>query len=292
MLEYFICPDEITVPIDQCLKQCRLQSRFECGRCISRRMLERMSGKRRWSGKPTVTQLLNGTREEFLKITSDYAASPQSMIAALFGTACHNLFENAGDNDGLIREKRLADPTNTYTGQFDCYDPEEMILYDTKTYGSFKTAQVLGIEKIKEPIVDPVTGIVEKTGTGRIKTKKKFVKGVRSRRDATLQLNAYRIMLEHAGHPVKEMRLEIIVRDGGTWIANDRGVNQNAFLVKVNRVSDHHIRKFMLEKAHRLIDAVNQNKLPPPCRPVETWGGSKCNSYCNVRQFCERGTVK
>ena len=291
MLEQFICPDGATVDIDRCLDRCRLENSLECGRCISQRFLRMMAGRRRWSGKPTVTQLLNGTREEYLKITQGFAVDPQALIPAFFGSAFHNLLENSSD-ERFIRERRLVDPTNSYSGQFDCYDTEEQILYDTKTYGSFKAAQVLGIEKIRVPVVDDVTGEPVLTKTGRVKHANCFVNGVRLKRDATLQLNAYRLMLEFRGCPVKEMRLEVFVRDGGTWIANDRGVDRNSFLVKINRVDDHRLQSFLLEKASRLRDALDKNKMPPPCRPVETWGGLKCKSFCNVRQFCERGASK
>ena len=156
MLENFICPDGASIPVDQCLSSCRLSNELECGRCISRRILSLLAGRRRWNGKPTVTQLLNGTREEFLKLTKGFSADPQAMIPALFGTACHNLLEFTSVD--AVREKRLTDPTGTFTGQFDCYDPVEHILYDTKTYGSFKASQILGIEKIREPLVDHITG--------------------------------------------------------------------------------------------------------------------------------------
>ena len=285
MLEKFTCPDGVECTIEQCLAECRLKSVLECGRCISRRILAAVSKQRTWNGVPTVTQLITGTRAEYLKITRGYAANPQSLVAAYFGSKCHASLEDI--SLGLLCEMRLKDPTDTYSGQFDCYDVEEQVLYDTKTFGSFKTAQVLGLEKVKTPIVDPVTGEVETTKTGRMKYRTHYVRGVRLMRDVTLQLNAYRIMLEHAGYPVKEMRLEVIVRDGGTWIANDRGVDRNALLVKVNRVDDRLLQKFMLEKAKLLSDAVNSNKMPPPCRPIECWGGLKCKGYCSVKKFCE-----
>ena len=289
MLERYICPDGAECEIASCLQECRLKDKLECGRCLSQRMLEAMSRQRDWSGIPTVTQLLNGTRAEFLKLTKGYAASPQNMVAAYFGSNCHANIEAVTDNDRFLCEQRLLDPTNTYSGQFDCYDTQDGILYDTKTFGSFKAASVLGIKKVREPLVDPVTGEIELTPRGRVKQRTEYVQGMRQTRDVTLQLNSYRLMLEANGYPVKEMRLEIIVRDGGTWIAKDRGVKQNALLVRINRISDSWLQKFMLNKAHRLIYAVEHKKMPPPCRPIETWGGLKCKNFCNVSAFCQGG---
>ena len=286
MLSQFICPDGVKINISDCLSQCRIPHSFPCGRCLSTRFLYILSKTRPWNGIPTVTQLISGSREEFLKLNTDYAVSPQNRVFALFGSIFHSSTDLASTALPGLSETRFTDPTNTYSGQFDFYDPVEQILYDTKTFGSFKAAQVLGISKIKEPAIDPFSGEFLKTKSGKTKFSSRFVQGVRHLRDFTLQLNAYRIMLEHRGFPVKHMRLEIFVRDGGTWIANDRGIHQNAILLNVNRVSDHRLQSFMLAKARCLIDAINQNKMPPPCRPIETWGGVKCRLFCPVRDSC------
>ena len=292
MLANYICPNGNVCPIEQCLAECIINKEMKTGRCLSYRMLKEMASQRAWQEIPTVTQLLSGTREEFLKLTRDYSASPQSLVAAYFGSRIHEKLQHGTEDERMICEQRLLDPTGTYSGQFDCYDKQNMILYDTKTYGSFKAASVLGIKKIKEPVIDPFTGEVELTPRGKIKQRTRFVETVRHMRDVTLQLNAYRIMLENQGYPVKQMFVELIVRDAGTWIAKDRGIEQNAMLVKVNKVSDNHVQKFFLAKARRLLDSLHSNKMPPPCRPIETWGGLKCKAFCNVRGFCERGRSK
>lgn len=286
MLTRYKCPDGKEREISQCLNGCITNERFECGRCLSYRMLREMASEREWSGMPTVTQLLSGTRAEYLKITKEYAVTPQSMIAAYLGSSCHAQLEQAADEGRMLREKRLLDPTGTYTGQFDCYDTQEKILYDTKTYGSYKAAQVLGVEAQKKAMLNPATGEFVLTPRGKMRYEKSYVRTVRKMREVTLQLNAYRIMLEAAGYPVKEMRLEIIVRDGGTWLAKDRGVFQNAYLVKINRVSDRWLQRFMLAKARMLTEALKAKKMPPPCRPIECWGGLKCKDFCAVEQFC------
>ena len=286
MLTHYICPNGQVTDINQCLERCIINKEFDCGRCVSFRFLRQMAAQRSWSGIPSVTQLLSGVRAEFLKITKNYAANPQNLVAALFGAACHSLLEHASD-DRFLCETRLLDPTGSYSGQFDCYDKVEQTLYDTKTFGSFKVAQILGLEKVKTPIVDHITGEILKSPRGTTRYNTSFKIGVRRMFDVTLQLNAYRIMLEHAGFPVRHMRLEVFVRDGGTWIAKDRGITQNALLINVNRLPDRHVQAYFLEKAKRLVSAVNSNKIPPLCRPVETWGGAKCNGFCVVKDFCK-----
>ena len=280
----YICPDGEEVRIEDCLQGCRLREELECGRCVSRRVLKKISEIREWTGTPTVTQLINGTREEYLKLTREYAVSPQEMMPALFGSAVHAYLEKTDDAKSLS-EQRLCDPTGSYTGQFDYYDKESSTLYDTKTYGSYKAAQVLGLEKISTP-----TG--EYYRNGREKMKTEYVKGQKHRREATLQLNAYRLMLENKGYPVKQMVLEVLLRDGGTWIAQSRGIKEKALLIPINKISDSRLQKYMKKKRQELLKALEEKKLPPPCRGTECWNGRKCQSYCAVRQYCERGQVK
>ena len=279
MLREFICPDGEKIRIEECLQGCRLRTERECGRCLSRRLFE-------WTGKPSVTQLINGTREEYLKIMRDYAARPQELIPALFGSCCHAYLERYADEKSLT-EERMSDPTGSYTGQFDYYDAETQTLYDTKTYGSYKAAQVLGLEKISVPAVNAITGEIEKTKSGKPKMKTEYVKGMRHMRDVTLQMNAYRMMLEHRGYPVRRMMLEVIVRDGGTWIAQSRGIVENAFLSPVGVISDRWIRIYFEAKKRRLEGHLNANTTPLPCRPIENWGGRKCKTFCAVKEYCD-----
>ena len=105
MLREYICPDGEKVRIEECLQGCRLRSELEGGRCLSRRVLKAISDRREWTGKPSVTQLINGTREEYLKITRDYAARPQELIPALFGSCCHAYLERYADEKSLTKKE-------------------------------------------------------------------------------------------------------------------------------------------------------------------------------------------
>lgn len=288
----FICPDGHKVSIQKCLKGCRmgreLKRKTGVSRCLSHRTLAVIAEQRAWTGKPSVTQLLNGTREEYLKIMQDYPLNPQCVVFAIFGTGCHEFLGRYCENDDMVIEKRMEDPTGTYTGQFDCYDGKRGILYDVKTYGSFKTAQALGLIKKKEMLKDK-DGKPLKWKNGRVKYKTWFERGARHLHDVAIQLNAYRMMIENMGYPVDEMMVEIFTRDAGTFSARDRGIDTNMQLVGVNKISDKWVQKYMLTKAHALIRAVESKTMPPPCRNVETWNGRKCESYCDVWMYCEKG---
>lgn len=261
---------------------------FEAERCLSHRTLKAISEQRTWNGCPSATQLLSGTREEYLKIKKNYAIDPQSSIFAIFGTGCHAFLEGYLENDKMIAEKRLKDPTGSYSGQFDCYDGKRQILYDVKTYGSFKTAHLMGLVKHRDPIMG-ADGKQKKYRNGKKMFKTYFTVGRRSNFDVAVQLNAYRLMVEHAGYPVKDMQVEVFTRDAGTFAAKDRGVTTNMQLVRINFISDRWIQRFMLTKAKRLKEAIEKDIMPPPCSYRECWGGRKCVDFCAVWKFCDKG---
>ena len=290
----YICPDGQKVGISECLEECRLAEQINpitgekwcpAGRCLSKRTLNALADQRQWNGKPSTTQLLNGTRESFLKITRDYPINPRDSLFMLHGTKVHDYLEKYTDEEGLS-EIRIDDGVST--GAFDYYSPEDGgTLYDVKTYGSFKVAKVLGLQEVKVP-----TGEVYKTGAkkGQPKFRKEFRPGVHSRLDLAIQLNDYRMKIEkELNKPVNILVCEIIVRDGNTFIANSRGITQPGYLVPINKISDIWIERYMKKKADDLIKALETNTLPPPCRHSETWGGLKCERYCSVAEFCDVG---
>lgn len=291
MYSKFICPDMFSCNIDDCLKECRMADKLSAGRCLSVRSLKAISEQRVWNGTPSTTQLLNGTREAYLTIKCDYTVDPQDMVYALFGTRVHSKLEEFTPDNGLS-EERLFDGVSS--GAFDFY--EDGVLYDVKTYGSYAVAKTLGLVEKQIPDGFYKTTRVGKYQKGDPKFKKIFVEGgIHKRFNLMVQLNDYRMKLEKYGFDVNKMVCEILVRDGGTYIAQSRGVNQKALLVVVNKISDRWISRYMKEKARRLQEALATETLPPPCSPRERWydpvtkRSGKCASFCPVRYFCNVG---
>ncbi len=285
----YICPDGKRTTIEDCLDKCRIAKDFPAERCMSRRVLKAISEQRTWNGTPSATQLLSGTREEYLKVKKYYPIDPQASIPAIFGTGVHAFLENHIEEKRQIAEERLTSPDGNFTGQFDCYDAHEKILYDTKTYGSFKTAHLFGLVKHKEPVLAE-NGEQKKYRNGKKMFKTWFTRdGHRSCFDVAVQMNAYRIMVEAAGHPVERMYVEVITRDAGSFSAHDRGVFENSQLAKINKISDKWILRFMAAKSKALREAIDKDEMPKQCSYRETWGGLKCKQYCAVWQFCKTG---
>lgn len=282
--KYFICPDGQHTTIENCLKECRLCKELPAGRCLSARTLRAISDSRVWTGKPSTTQLLKGTREAYLEIIHDYAIDPQKSLFMLQGTKAHGELEKyVGKNE--LSEIRLDDGTST--GMFDFYDSELKTLFDNKVSGSYKIRKALGKYSVDVP-----TGEVYKTGEkkGLPKTRKEWADGgYRDCLDWKIQLNDYRIKLEQCGFPVEKMFIEAIARDGGIQAAWRNGIEQNGVLIEINKIPDRHVKAYMDTKASLLINALNTKTTPPECNARECWHGRKCNGYCNVFQFCREG---
>lgn len=291
----YICPDGKEVKIEECLSCCRLEGQINpntgelycpAGRCLSKRTLMALADQREWTGRPSTTQLLAGTRENYLKLTHDYAIDPKSSLFMLHGTKVHDYLEHYTDDEG-ISELRIDDGVST--GAFDYYSAENNgTLYDNKTYGSWKVAKILGMYSKKV-----ATGEVYKTGAkkGQPKYRNEIcTDGPKLRLDLAIQLNDYRMKIEkELKKPVNQLVCEVIVRDGNTYIANQRGITSPGYLVPINKISDQWVARYMKKKAGDLLTALETNTMPPPCRYSECWGGMKCERFCNVSQFCDKG---
>lgn len=282
------CPDGGIIKIEDCLKQCRLVGKMNpvtgmpyvpCGRCLSAPTLRKIAEQREWTGKPSTTQCLRGTREAYLMLTHNYAIEPKSMMFALLGTQTHANLEH-GMDDGDLGEQRLDDGVST--GAFDFYSPENGgTLFDYKTYGSYVAAKTMGMGTQKVLVGH------YKNGKPRYRTVITYG-NAKHMFDLAVQMNDYRMKIESILHkPVANMVCEIIVRDGNTYMATSRGVTENAYLVPVGKISDCWMKRYMEKKAGDLIKALETKTLPPPCKTRECWGGNKCEKFCAVNKFCD-----
>jgi len=235
--------------------------------------------------EPTVTELIAGTRETFLKKTTDYAVDPASILYAIHGQAVHSINERHTQGN-ILSEERLKDEVTS--GQFDLFgkilDADEGVLGDLKITSSFKLMRALGIYKFK---VD--TGEVYKSGLkkGQPKFRSELrYDGVRDLLDWAIQLNYYRMLLEQAGFKVNRMVIEALCRDSGLRIAQERGITKSVYIIPINKISDHWLQLYFHHKAKALRDAINSNTLPPVCSFRERWGNRKCLGYCAAREHC------
>lgn len=282
----FKCPCGKNVDIVQCLNHCVLKQRcmfLPTLRAIAASLNRNVKGA-------TVTELISGTRETYLKKTEDYAVDPTQRLFAVHGSAVHAVNEkHTGGN--MLSEERLADGVTS--GKFDLYgeivDIHDKTLGDLKVTSSYKLMRALGYYK-----VDKFTGQYYKTGQkkGQPKTRKEWkTDGVHHVLDWAIQLNYYRILLEQAGFEVNNMFIQAMCRDYGVRIAAERNITSPVYLIKINKISDCWIKKYMETKAGWLEHFLERKELPPICRPKERWNNRKCLGYCEVADKCPHGLL-
>ena len=275
----FICPDGQRIRITDCLRSCPKRCMFlPTLRAVANSLDRKLS-------EPTVTELIAGTRETFLKKRSDYAVAPASVLYALHGQAVHSINEQQTQGS-ILSEERLKDDITS--GQFDLFgkilDADDGVLGDLKVTSSFKLMKALGIYKVDVP-----TGEVYKSGAkkGLPKTRKEFrFDGVRDLLDWAIQLNYYRLLLERVGFNVNRMYIQAICRDSGLRIAAERGITKPVYIIPINKISDHWLNRYFQHKAKLLREAIKSNTLPPICSFRERWNDKKCLAYCAARENC------
>lgn len=283
----FICPDNGRICVSDCLKEggCRMKDR-----CATRSYLRLASSQRPWTGKPSTTQLIAGTMCSFLKIVTDYYVSPDQRAFMIHGTKGHANLESQEDEYSLLEEKFDGIDTDE-TGIADVLEVEKGLstLVDYKTSGSYKVAKALGMVVIEEPI--PGQFFKQGPRKGLQKTKKVLTHDQKAvdMWEWEWQLNKYRIEFEKRGLPVDRMKIQCIVRDGNTFIARSRGVYRNVYYFNVRRIPDEEVFEYFALKRKALLKALKQGFWNLPCNEKENWGGVKCQSYCEVAEFCPLG---
>ena len=277
----FICPNGQRIRIADCLRSCPNPQR-----CMFLPTLRAVADSlNRNIAEPTVTELISGVRETYLKKTSAYAVDPASILYALQGQAIHSINEQQTQGS-ILSEERLKDDITS--GQFDLFgkilDTDEGVLGDLKITSSFKLMKALGIYKVK---ID--TGEVYKSGLKKgqpkFKTELRY-DGVRDLLDWSIQLNYYRLLLERAGFKISRMYIQAICRDASLRIAAERGIDKPVYIIPINKISDHWLQRYFQHKAKLLREAIQSKTLPSICSFRERWGNRKCLAYCAARENC------
>ena len=287
--KWFMCPDKERIEIEKCLEfqGCRMSNR-----CAPLPYLRAASYDREWKGI-SPSSAGSDARLLWLKATKPYAVDPAQRAFALLGTAVHGKLSLHDYN--ILAEEKLSD--EQMEGTADLLEKDEYgegyILTDYKTFGSFKVAKCLGIKKQTIEITDSNGEPVRyKSGArkGEIKTRQEaeqrpeFV----DMDSEILQLNRYRIFFENNGFPVTRMQLFVVVRDGGLRHAKGNMIENNIYTIPVPRKSDSKILSFYKDLDAKVKAAFKENDAPL-CSEALTWNGRRCESFCEVSNYCERG---
>ena len=110
----FICPNGQKVGVEKCLKSCVREQRcmfLPTLRAVAKSVDRKLE-------QPTVTELIAGNRETYLKKMTGYAVSPESVLYALQGQGVHAVHDQYAGG-AILSEERLRDDTTS--GQFALY---------------------------------------------------------------------------------------------------------------------------------------------------------------------------
>lgn len=255
---------------------------------VSLPTLLHMSSDRDPNRKPSTTELIQGTCQSYLQRTQDYYIYPDDNAFSLAGTLHHlKLEESSSVLDRLGSE--IALESNGITGIVDLYDKDTRTLIDYKFSGSYKIAKCIGIQ-VKHGYHP--TEVYKKSGrwgkAGTPKRVKEFYidKDTADMEDWGWQVNFYRYLLEQNGYPVDSMYVQATVRDAGLQIARERGVDKKIYMIEVPYINDEHLLDMFETKRDALLLSLDNEELPDKCTDEETWNGTKCKSYCSVRDIC------
>lgn len=297
--KWFRCPDGETIPIEHCLKLggCRMAER-----CGTRPYLKMAGRNRPFNCKVTPSAAANGPLYMYLKGTVDYVVSPEGMVWASFGIGTHGKLSIHKYTQDVISEEQLSD--EAMKGIPDVLDESEVeegkfVLYDYKTWGSYKLAKALGIIKAsKDEIVTDTQGrpVLLKSGPNKGKPKTHKVTWFIIKPEDVIktgalfseemQLNRYRIFFEKAGFSIKEMYIQAIPRDGGTYIAEGRGITRNLYIIPIRFISNVQVLAHYERLQEELTHACETGGEARLCNTRECWSGRRCDGYCEVAEYC------
>jgi hypothetical protein len=281
MRKGFVCPDGTLKTFEECLRDGGCPSR-----CISRSSLKLMAIARPWTGKPSTTQLINGTMMEYLKIKHDYYENPQHNSYAILGTRVHGGLASTDDEISILEEK-LEDDVSSGTLDFLEHENNIGVLGDHKVCGFYKVLRARGF------FSQDVEAGEYKTGPkkGKPKFEKQWFQGKPDCFEWTMQLNRYRMLVEKAGFKVDKMKIEATIRDfNSSPREKGRYILKPIEYFEVEKWSDDFVQTFFNQKNKDLLFAL-ENGWKIPCSERERWNDRRCEKYCSVAKFCPHGII-
>jgi len=278
------------------------------------------ASEREWKGKPSTTQLINGTRLEFLRILTPYAIDPDDQAFRIIGTRGHGKLENFAPPESFAELQMSEDEISGIADLLE-KSGDEWVITDYKTWGSYKVGLALGLEKKQRPKFDQdgnpevykSSGKWGKAGSQKTETYYEPNPDKVSIPETELQINRYRYAIEKAmGITISKMKVFCIARDGGTFAARNNGVFKNTFFIDIKELDPVHVQTYFTQKRDALLNALNDYEnsytakhgkswqegepddelikelAPPICNKVENWDGRRCEKYCSVSEACSK----
>lgn len=320
MLKWFISPTGEKVTIEDALNGA-LHEYYPMPYLVA------CADERPWTGKPSTTQLINGTRMEYLKIITPYAIDPKDQAFRILGTRAHTKLEELAPFENITELEMESDEITGICDLLERNPDGTWRLTDYKTWGSFRVMLALGLEKKRrlafnqygDPILYQKSGKWGKAGTQKYEDYYEPNPEFINNREAELQLNRYRVILEKYNYTISEMMIFYTVRDGGCWDARNRGIYDNVYFKSIEKYNDDYIYDYFSRKKVKLLSHLDQYRIemnsqiigdiiigkehdvdfeilkrrcPPECSEEEVWyrngRPARCLKYCPVSEMCKK----
>ena len=206
-----------------------------------------------------VTQLLTPAWQLYLLSKNEHIEDVYSLFYATYGSAQHSLFETFKDdkdfeNDLIEKDISMQFDKANIVGRIDYYSASDKILWDYKTFGTYKVKLLL-----EEGPDDKLL----------------------------YQLNIYRFILKYSENiKVDKMKVLILVRDWRISEFKKYGDVNNTVVIDIPKIDDYEVEKFIIEK----IDSIHRTFKTGKgyCTDEETWNGRRCKDYCPVKDLCDK----
>ena len=88
------------------------------------------------------------------------------------------------------------------------------------------------------------------------------------------------------------MQIQVVSRDGGTYIAQNRGIDKNLYIIPIKRLINDDVLSFYKNLADEVMEAFKTG-YARKCNSWESWERRKCDGgYCEVADACKEMSKK
>lgn len=312
MLKYFMHPKtNEKLPVNECFEKGLLSEYYPLA------YLHACALQRSWYGKPSTTQLINGARQEYLKIFYPYAENPKDSIFKIVSTRSHKKLERLTPKESYAE---LSMPeASEISGIADLLEQQpsgEWWLTDYKVIGAYSIKKSIGLVKKTRPMKDENGNPVlykksSRWGKAGDPRNEDYYEIDDSKKDLgtyPLQLNKYRIEIEkYFDVKISKLKIFAIPRETDKGTIARYGIEARPYYIDVPIIDNDEILDYFERKKTvflRHVEAYEKadekeneegykekalfENMPDICNDEESWSGNKCNGYCPVVEACRK----